>query len=148
MDIIIRNAEVRDSEEVARLTNELGYSASENDTKEWLICLLESSDHAVIVAAMENRSLLGWVAVEKRLSLETGYKAEISGLVVSFNYRRIGAGRKLVNAAEIWAAKLGMLKIYVRSNIIREESHVFYKNIGFSHIKTAHNYEKFLQSPN
>ena len=78
MDILIRIAELGDSKEIARLTNELGYAALENQTNEWLIDLLESNNHGVFVAYSTNCGLLGWVVVEKRPSLESGFKAEIS----------------------------------------------------------------------
>lgn len=68
----------------------------------------------------------------------------ISGLIINSHNRRNGVGRKLVDAAEKWAIKAGLSKIYVRSNINRDESHTFYKKMGFSHKKTAHHYEKYI----
>ena len=146
MDIIIRSAEISDSREICRLTNELGYLSPATLTSEWLNSLLESNVHAAIVASSNKRSLFGWIVVEKRLSLETGFKAEISGLIVSSSNRRKGIGVQLVTAAEVWAVQVGLSYICVRSNIKRDGSHTFYKKNGFCHKKTAHKYEKLLHT--
>jgi GNAT superfamily N-acetyltransferase len=144
MNITICEATVEHARDIAALTTELGYAANEFQTKEWLDYLLSSENHSVIVAMNDAKSVCGWVVIERRMSLETGFKAEITGLVVSEKYRRFGVGKKLVSSAAGWAKDLGLTKVVVRSNVKREESHVFYQNIGFTFKKTAHNYELAL----
>lgn len=144
MDLIIREACLDDATALKKLTIELGYPVSEADTRVWLEALLISKTHAVFVAVHQKYDLCGWIVVEKRLSLETGYKAELAGLVVISQGRRQGIGRELVKTAEYWAVQNGLSRLMVRSNINREESHTFYKNLGFVLKKTAHNYEKLL----
>jgi GNAT superfamily N-acetyltransferase len=53
-------------------------------------------------------------------------------------------GGLLVQAAEDWAADRGLRSIVVRSNVIRPESHSFYKQIGYTQSKTQHVYTKSL----
>jgi GNAT superfamily N-acetyltransferase len=144
MNIIIKNAKIQNALEISALTNELGYLANESQTKEWLSFMLNSSDHSVMVATNIESTICGWVVVEKRVTLETGHKAEISGLVMGLEFRRLGIGKKLVSACESWATENGLKKLVVSSNIQRDESHVFYKNIGFSLKKTSHKYEKVV----
>ena len=144
MKIIIKNAEIQNAQEISMLTNELGYTANESQTKEWLDVILNYNKHCAIVATDTDGILCGWVVVEKRVSLETGCKAEISGLVTGSKFRRLGVGKKLVLACENWAIQEGLGELVVASNIQRKESHVFYKNIGFSLKKTSHKYEKSL----
>ena len=144
MIIITKNAKIGNAQKISALTNELGYPVTESLTKEWLSVILKSDNHSVIVATDTEGSLCGWVVVEKRVSLETGCKAEITGLVTDSKFRRLGVGKKLVLACESWAIQEGLGKLVVASNIQREESHIFYKNIGFSLIKTSHKYEKSL----
>lgn len=141
MDINITQAQITDSSSITRLTQELGYSVRNDQTKEWLNYLLPSDNHRVFVASNESHKICGWLAVEKRISLETGFKAEITGLVVSEDFRRFGVGKKLVQAAIDWAKSLKLQRLVVRTNIQREESHVFYQNMGFAFKKSAHNYE-------
>ena len=141
MNIIVCEAKVENTAEISALTTELGYVANEIITKEWFTYLLNSDNHHVLVALNNSKNVCGWIVIERRISLETGFKAEITGLVVGEKYRRFGLGQKLVSAALSWAKHLKLTKVVVRSNIQREESHEFYKNIGFSFKKTAHNYE-------
>jgi GNAT superfamily N-acetyltransferase len=144
MNITIKTAEIKDAPGIAILTGELGYSVTESQTKQWLGMILNSVEHCAMVAKDNVGMLYGWVVVEKRVSLETGCKAEISGLVISSNARRLGIGKQLILACESWALQKELEKLVVSSNIKRESSHIFYKNIGFSLNKTAHKYEKIL----
>jgi len=130
--------------DIAMLTNELGYITNEKQTEEWLKLIKLSTDHAAIVAVTNQGKLCGWAVVEKRISLETGSKAEISGLVTGSNFRRLGVGSQLVEACQRWALKHNLNKIVVASNIERNESHIFYQKTGFSLVKTSHKYEKIL----
>ncbi|MGL4612663.1 MAG: GNAT family N-acetyltransferase [Shewanella sp.] len=141
MNINVCEARIEKAIEISDLTAELGYEANEENTKEWLNYLLSSENHCVFIALNEFNSVCGWVVVEKRISLETGFKAEITGLIVGEKYRRFGVGKKLISEAISWAKSLNLTKLVVRSNIQREESHVFYRSIGFNLKKTAHNYE-------
>lgn len=141
MNILITPAQIIHSSAITSLTQELGYSATESQTKEWLDYLLNSDNHRVIVASNEAKDICGWLVVEKRISLEAGFKAEITGLVVGQKFRRFGVGKKLVLEAVNWANELKLQRILVRSNIQREESHVFYQQMGFLFKKSAHNYE-------
>lgn len=140
----ITNATLEHAPSIAELTAELGYPANITDTQHWLEALLDSPDHSVLLAASDTQ-LYGWLVVEKRLTLEAGYKAEITGLVVSAKCRRMGVGQALVSAAEGWAAEQGLNRLVVRSNIARAESHDFYQSIGFVRKKTAHVYEKGVE---
>lgn len=144
MNINICEAKIENAAEISRLTTELGYVADEAMSKEWLSYLLNSENHHVLVALSASKNVVGWLVIEKRISLETGFKSEITGLIVGEKYRRLGLGQKLVLAALNWARNLGLKKVVVRSNIQREESHDFYHSIGFSFKKTAHNYEAEL----
>ena len=141
MNIEVCEARIENAAEISRLTNELGYVANEAATKEWLTYLSNSKNHCVLIALNNSKLVCGWIVIEKRISLETGFKAEITGLVVGKEFRRFGIGQKLVVAAVAWAKSLELTKVVVRSNVQREESHVFYKNIGFNFKKSAHNYE-------
>ena len=76
--------------------------------------------------------------------LEMGERVEIVGLVVDSVARRSGVGRALVAAAEHWARSRGIDEVFVRSNVVRPESHPFYERIGYLLSKTQHVYRKRL----
>ncbi|RYZ96289.1 MAG: GNAT family N-acetyltransferase, partial [Moraxellaceae bacterium] len=137
----IRNATINDVATITNLNVQLGYSASCSQVQEWLSDILASSNHCILVAE-NGETVVGWLVIEKRLSLETGYKAEITGLVVSENFRRFGIARLLVETAGHWAVSKHLSRIVVRSNITRLESHHFYLKQDFIFVKTSHQYEK------
>lgn len=139
----IRRAVVADAAQIARLAAELGYPATVSEISLRLSALLPSPAQFIAVAERAG-SLLGWVAAERRLLLESGEKIEIVGLVVGANERRSGLGKSLVTAIEQWAATQKISVITVRSNVVRTESHPFYERIGYKRKKTQHAYEKQL----
>ncbi|MCL1635046.1 GNAT family N-acetyltransferase [Luteimonas sp. SX5] len=139
----IRNATPQDAAEIARLSAQLGYPASPETFAARLQKLLESPRHAVLVAA-EGTRLSGFVATEQRMSLELGERVEIVALVVDAGARRTGVGKALVAAAEQWAIDIGTPDVFLRSNILRQESHPFYESLGYTRTKTQHAYTKPL----
>jgi GNAT superfamily N-acetyltransferase len=78
--------------------------------------------------------------------LESGFRVEINGLIVSPEARRRGVGRALVSRAEEWALQVGAEAIVVRSNVQRIESHAFYPALGYDVSKTQTVYRKRLNS--
>ena len=142
MTILIKSAELTHASDIAALTIELGYVVNETETEEWLSAMLASPNYGVFVGVTDDDIVCGWIVVEKRLSLETGFKAEISGLVTNTKFRRLGLGKQLVLACENWSHKHGLTTLVVSSNSQRQASHLFYKSAGFLHKKTSHKYEK------
>ena len=147
MNVSIQSATKDHLKGIHELVLEWGYSTSESETLEWLEALMNSSDHQVFVAVSHD-SVLGWTAVEKRISLDQGFTSEITGLVVRSSCRRSGIGQLLVNAVEEWSQNLGLSRVLVRSNVRRVESHEFYPSIGFELIKTTNVYAKELDCSN
>lgn len=138
----LRSAELSDAGEISRLSAQLGYPAPVDAFQERLRKLLASPKHAVFVAEADGGRLAGFIAVEQRLIIEYGERAEIAALVVDAEIRRGGVGRALVAAAERWAAELGMQDVVVRSNAMRAVSHPFYESLGYERTKTQHVYRK------
>jgi len=142
----LRPARIEDAAEIARLAGELGYPVDAAAMRVRLHSLLSSPQYRVVVAQGGHGGLLGWVAVERRHTLESGEFVEIVGLVVDASARGSGVGRALVADAERWALAQCFDAIGVRSNVAREGSHAFYGSLGFSRIKTQHMYRKRLVS--
>lgn len=143
MDFSLRPARFEDAAEIARLSTELGYPAGADEMAPRLRTVLADPDRHVIVASAQS-GLLGWIGLERRLSLEGGEQAEIVGLVVDARARRTGLGAALTAAAEDWARELGYRHLAVRSNAARVESHPFYEKHGYVRRKTQHVYSKPL----
>ena len=141
----IRVATIADAAEIARLSAQLGYPAPVETFAARLRRLLDSRVHAVLVAASDaDRHLAGFIALEQRITLESGERVEIVGLVVDADARRGGVGRSLVAAAEQWAGDHGLGEVFLRSNVVRPEAHPFYEGLGYTRTKTQHAYRKRL----
>jgi len=136
-----RPARASDAAEIARLTGELGYPSNAEQVAARLDALRGDPRQCVRVIDGEGR-LAGWVAAERRLSLEAGERVEITGLVVDGTIRRGGVGRALVGAAEAWAREQGIAMVIVRSNVQRQASHPFYERLGYVRQKSQHVYCK------
>lgn len=129
---------------VAQLSTTLGYSAAAATMKERLEMLANSASDLVLVAMDANHHVIGWLQGHAAHILESGFRVEITGLVIASKHRRRGAGRALVAEAEQWAKKLGATIVVVRSNVQRSESHAFYPALGYAPAKTQTVYRKLL----
>lgn len=139
----VRPALVADAAAIALLATELGYPTSLSDMRRRLEVLLTRDSYLIAVGEMAS-VVVGWIAVEHRLLLESGERAEIVGLVVAGQSRRAGVGGALVRVAEAWVREHGVGVISVRSNIARTEAHPFYDRLGYVRAKTQHAYRKDL----
>ncbi len=140
----IRAAVEQDSEEIAVLCRELGYDASEAEVADRIRMLAVARGEFIAVADDDGGGVLGWIQAHASTALESGFRAEILGLVVSEQARRSGIGRKLVQAAEDWARAISAPTIVVRSNVVRTDSHAFYPALGYVESKTQRVYRKAL----
>jgi GNAT superfamily N-acetyltransferase len=141
---IIRPARIGDADRVAELSGTLGYPVTGEAMTERLGRVLDLETHTVLVAEMLGE-IVGWTHGAEQELLELGLRCEILGLVVAEGRRGLGTGRRLVEAIEQWARGRGLQQIFVRSNVIRPESHPFYERIGYERYKTQHAYRKRLQ---
>jgi len=142
--VTILRAAQADAESLAQLTTQLGYPSSAEDITRRLTRLQLDENQAVFVAVGEDGKVKGWVHVFGSSLVEGDPEAEVGGLVVDEAYRRTGVGRLLLNRAEEWACEKGLKSVYLRSNIIRKDAHVFYQSLGYTIIKTQYAFRKFL----
>lgn len=144
-DLLVRSAQLGDAPRMAELSGILGYPASAQTMEQRLTRVLKLETHSVFVAE-RNGAVVGWAHGAEQELLELGCRCEILGLVVAENERGRGVGRRLVEAVEKWARDCGGLEnIFVRSNVVRPESHPFYERIGYTRYKTQHAYRRSLR---
>ncbi len=132
-----------DVERVTVLCEELGYPATVEEVTPRLRALLDLPAHALMVAEHE-ATVVGWVHVHPSLTLESDPWAEIGGLVVDHRFRGRGVGGTLMAAAEQWAREQGYTQVRLRSNVIRDAAHQFYRRLGYEVVKTQLNFRKRL----
>jgi GNAT superfamily N-acetyltransferase len=129
--IAIRAAADADVPALARLATELGYPAQVDDMRERFARVCDEGAGIVLVAADAQAEVLGWTHVVARLNLEEAPFAELAGLIVADGARSLGIGAALLHAAEAWALEQGLSRLRVRSNVLRERAHEFYRRWGY-----------------
>ena len=142
-NIKIRRAKAADVSRIAELSGELGYPTSVHEMRQRFGQVKAAARHAVFVAEFE-KTVFGWIHVSITPLLEVARRAEVNGLIVAERHRSLGAGAKLLDAAEVWARGKKCQGMSVRSNVIRERAHAFYERHGYIHVKTQKAFRKNL----
>jgi GNAT superfamily N-acetyltransferase len=140
----IRRANKEDSDAVARLAGELGYPVGAKKMRRRIQVILASAADLLVVAADSSGAVIGWLQAHAAHIVESGFRVEITGLVVSEAFRRRGVGRALVAEAENWARTMAAEAVVVRSNARRAESHSFYPALGYAVAKMQTVYRKTI----
>lgn len=107
--------------------------------------LLASERDSVLVAVVDG-SVAAWMHVLVCSSLESDDYAEIRGLVVGERFRSGGIGARLVAAAEEWARSRGLMRVRVRSDVLRKDAHRFYERQGYRVTKNQAVFDKVLSA--
>jgi GNAT superfamily N-acetyltransferase len=138
----IRPAEAGDVERIAELMAQLGYDVPAAA----LAGRLRRRDgrREVLVAVSAGR-IVAWAAVCTDEPFVEGFGAQLEGLVVDESSRGRGAGAQLLDAAEAWARDRGGTEMRVKSNVVRERAHAFYKRQGYRTIKSQYHLRKALR---
>ena len=142
----ITQAKIKDSERIAILCEQLGYSATEEQIEERLSKIQNNNSHIIYVATVENDYVIGWAHAHISDLIIIPNQALLFGLVVDENYRNNGIGRLLMEHIEKWATLFGCEGVILRSNIKRQEAHLLYEKIGYTNIKQSVTFYKKLQS--
>jgi GNAT superfamily N-acetyltransferase len=143
-EVKIRRARAGDAAQLAQLSGQLGYPTTAAEIKKRLRRLKPASQNALFVAESQGAGVVGWAHVSVTHLVEVGTRAELNGLIVADGQRSLGAGARLLQAAEDWAHKHGCPSMSVRSNVIRERAHKFYERQGYEHYKTQKAFRKEL----
>jgi GNAT superfamily N-acetyltransferase len=138
IDAAVREPRATDIFDIARLCTQLGYPTDGPTAARRMLAILAAApDHALLVAANEFDTVVGFVHVGIRPLLIADRTAEICGLVVDESVRGKGHGKRLMMAAEQWAREAHCAEIALRSNVVRTEAHEFYKALGYAAYKTS-----------
>ena len=162
----IRQMTARDADEVAMLSEQLGYPATPAEIVHRLGLIAEQRDHVVFVAesgaeqgsepgqasersegsegSEDDERVVGWVHVRGQVLIEAAPYAAISGLVVERRSRGQGIGRLLLEAAEAWARARGYDEMLVRSPSSQESVHDFFERQGYHRNAASYRFSKPL----
>lgn len=122
------------------LTNALGYPTTieQMSARMGTICRL---DHYHTLVAVSGHKIVGYAGLIKNYFWEQdGTYVRIQALVVDKEYRRSGIGKKLLAAAEKYAADNGasMLFLSCGNREERRSAHLFYPAMGFEARSTGY----------
>jgi N-acetylglutamate synthase-like GNAT family acetyltransferase len=138
----MRQATPGDAPALADLVTQLGYPSRAEQVAARLTTLL-TAEQGLLVAEI-GEVVVGVVHVHLMNALQLDNAAEIGALAVDSEWRSQGIGRALLQAAEKWATQRGCSTLYVRSNIVRQRAHKFYRQNGFHQVKTSLTFVKEL----
>ena len=137
-----------DAPELARLSDQLGYPTLGEQVTTRLAQILARSDHAVFIAEIPSSGagprVAGWVHGFVQRIVESDPTIVIGGLVVDENERGLGIGHALMEQIERWARAASCGTVTVRSNVVRERAHAFYKRLGYAPLKTQRVFRKTI----
>jgi len=133
--VTVRLARTSDARHIATLCLQLGYPASQGQVQRRLERIQQENHHALYVAERSDGHVIGWVHAYVRHLVVVDAHAEVGGLIVDQDCRKRGVGRLLMQTVEQWARRQGCRAVRVRSNVVREGAHAFYKRIGYSTVK-------------
>lgn len=140
----VRPAQPGDYDKIADLAGQLGYPSTGRQVRVRLDEMQDANHYVVYVAQLSEGRVAGWIGVHIFRVVEADRCAAISGFVVDQSIRSRGIGKALLDAAEKWARSHGCGAISVLSNVKRDRAHCFYKNNGYTHVKTQHAFRKDL----
>lgn len=130
----IRVARMTDAAALAELLTDLGYPHDQDDARARLRLWAGDPQGSLLVAEDEER-VVGFVAVHAVPFVErAGHFARVTGLSVRPESRRAGIGRRLLHAAEEWAAAHGCSAVEITSRRTRADAHAFYRNVGYEDV--------------
>ena len=138
----VRHAEPGDAAELVELARAVGAEPegwlitngdwrSASDERRYLRAIRRSPHAAVLVAEAPSR-IVGRLSIARDPHPASRHVADL-GLMVARDYRRRGTGRALMEAAEAWAASVGVTKL---------ELHVFPHNAAALRLYESLGYER------
>jgi len=130
----LRQARAEDAAAIAALAETLGYPIEVEVLGARLDAALEDTRRTILVVEVTG-SVSAWMEVAEFESLTSGRSASIVGLVIDPQLRRLGLGRRLVEAAADWARARGHDTLRVRTRVERGDAHAFYQQLGFEQLK-------------
>lgn len=144
MEVKIRPAVPGDCEALARLNREeMGYDYSADKTEGQLRKLLSDGKNGIFVAEAAGK-VVGYVHLTDYDLLYADHMKNIMGIAVASSCRRMGVGKKLLEAGEAWARETGADGVRLSSGETRTGAHAFYRSLGYQGSKMQLNLKKMF----
>ena len=112
------------------LLSQLGYEMTAGQLERRFGEVSSAPEHSLLVAEAAGR-VVGLMHIFARPALENPREVVVQAIVVDKAFRRSGAGRRLMAAAEHWGSERGCRSVVLSSNIARAPAHAFYAALGY-----------------
>lgn len=143
--VALRDARPRDCSAVASLLRELGYPTQARTVERRLIRLRKSEGSRVLVAVVGGRVVgVAGLHVMPLLHRDHGL-CRILALSVTTTYRRLGVGRRLMDAVENIARRAGCHRLELTTAVERTDAHAFYRKLGY--VEASKRFAKTVKPP-
>jgi GNAT superfamily N-acetyltransferase len=143
-EILVREMEVTDAEEVSLLALQLGYPQPPEAIRIWIEALPANRETQAAFVVCIGKLVAGWVEVSIQSRLQSPRFTLIGGLVVREGLRGKGIGQMLCERAERWSIEHHVKLIRLTSRQTRQKAHKFYLHAGYRVTKTSLAFEKNL----
>ena len=143
-EITIRELSEADAGAVSRLSRQLGYQLSVEETANHIRWIMKNPENCAFAALIDNK-VAGWIHGFQAIRLESKPFVEIGGLVVDEAYRGKGIGKMLVHKVKEWCKEKDVRTLRLRTNVKRTEAHQFYRAIGFRETKQQKIFEMEIE---
>lgn len=142
MNITIRKCMISDAHNVRNLSMQaLGFDYPEDKFEENIRRLMASGSNCIFIAE-NNHAFVGYCHVA---DFDVVYGPKLSvlrAIAVVDEYRRYGAAKKLMEAAEAWAKRHGSEGMRIYGGTERTAANIFYKSCGYSFVKPESKFKK------
>ena len=135
--MLIRESSSKDIPIILGLLYDLGRPKPQKDSdvdifRKIVTKYVNDSDKTILVAELDNVKIVGMVSVMYLSRLNrTTLEMYIPELIVLEKYQNKGIGKKLINSCIALAKEKKCHRIRLESGNQRNESHQFYKHLGF-----------------
>ena len=139
-NILIRNFEIKDTTYLSQLTNELGYDTTVEQMTLRMKTIMQLENYWTFVAVI-NEKVVGYIGLNKNYFWQQdGDYLRIQALVINNEYRQLGLGQKLIEAAEELARQTNtdLILLNCGNRDERQAAHKFYAKVGFETRSTGY----------
>jgi len=121
----VRQAELGDASDVARLLGELGYPCTRDEAAERIAVVRHDPRQHLLLAEIDGDAC-GLISLYTLYSVVHGHElGRITGMVVTPQEQGKGVGRRLLREVESICRRYGVRRIEVTSNASRTDAHAF-----------------------
>jgi GNAT superfamily N-acetyltransferase len=138
--LIIRDANEFDTNAIADLITQLGYSTTEQEFKERYYSITRHSDYKTLVGLIGNK-IVAMAGLHRGMFYESdGNYIRILALIVNKEFRKTGIAKKIIEFVELWAKETNATALLLNcgNREERDVAHLFYNKMGFKSKSTGY----------